>query len=170
MPLKSFQRTTPNQRVKMLKVFLLKLLLLWQTTFVYKFRAIGFGCRLDKDLFVMPNRVTLGNRCYIGRYSYLDGDISIGDNTMLASSVGIVGGDHKFLQKGALMIDGGREHWRATRIGNDVWIGYGAIILNGVCIGDGALVAAGSVVVRDVAPYTIVSGNPAIFLKNRFKD
>lgn len=154
----------------MLKVFLLKLLLLWQTTFFYKFRAIGHGCRLDKDLFVMRDRVTLGNRCYIGRYAYLDGDITIGDNTMLASSVAIVGGDHEFRQKGIFMIDAGREHWRATRIGCDVWIGYGAIILNGVSIGDGALVAAGSVVVRDVAPYTIVSGNPAIFLRNRFSN
>jgi len=50
-------------------------------------------------------------------------------------------------------------------IGNDVWIGTDCIILKGVHIGDGAIVAAGSVVVHDVAPYTIVGGNPARLLK-----
>lgn len=53
-------------------------------------------------------------------------------------------------------------------IGNDVWIGMNAIILRGVAIGDGAVVAANSVVTRDVAPYTVVGGNPARLLKPRF--
>ena len=55
-------------------------------------------------------------------------------------------------------------------IGNDVWIGYGATILNGVTRGDGAIVAAGSVVVKDVPPYAIVGGNPAKIIKYRFTD
>jgi len=151
-----------------MKKILLRLLLLWQTTVLYQFREIGDGCRLDRRLFVFPGRVSLGRRCYIGRYSYLDGDITIGDFTMLASHVAIVGGDHAYLEKGIHMIDSGREHWKPTVIGSDVWVGHGAIILNGLNIGDGALVAAGSVVVKDVAPYTIVAGNPARFIKNRF--
>lgn len=55
-----------------------------------------------------------------------------------------------------------------TVIGNDVWIGLGAIILRGVTISDGAIVAAGSVVVKDVPPYAIVGGVPARILKYRF--
>ena len=152
----------------MLKQMLLGALLLFQTTFKYRFRRIGIGCRLDKSLFIFPAKVSLGNRCYIGRYSYLDGDITIGDNSMLASNVAIVGGDHVFDVPGVLMIDGGREHWRATIIGMDVWIGYGVIILNGVTVGDGALVAAGSLVVHDVPPYAIVAGNPAKVISYRF--
>lgn len=152
----------------MIKKIILWALLFFQKTFLYRFRSIGKGCRLDKDLFVLPNRVTLGKRCYIGRYAYLDGDIIIGNCTMLASSVAIVGGDHVFNQKNTLMIDGGREHWKPTRIGSDAWIGHGAIILNGVCIGDGAIVAAGSVVTKDVLPFTIVGGNPAKVLNKRF--
>ena len=54
------------------------------------------------------------------------------------------------------------------KIGNDVWIGSGAIVLRGVTIGDGAVVAAGAVVTRDVASYTVVAGVPARFLKDRF--
>jgi acetyltransferase-like isoleucine patch superfamily enzyme len=55
-------------------------------------------------------------------------------------------------------------------IGNDVWIGFGATILAGVKIGDGAIVAAGAVVTKDVAPYAIVGGVPANTIKYRFSE
>lgn len=55
-------------------------------------------------------------------------------------------------------------------IGNDVWIGYRAAIMPGVTIGDGAIVGAFSVVTRDVPPYSIVGGNPAQLIRNRFDD
>lgn len=57
-----------------------------------------------------------------------------------------------------------------TTIGNDVWIGSNAIILRGINIGDGAIVAAGAVVTRDVPPYAVVGGIPAKVLKYRFSD
>ena len=53
-------------------------------------------------------------------------------------------------------------------LGNDVWIGHGAILLPGITIGHGAVVAAGAVVTKNVAPYAIVAGVPARFLKWRF--
>lgn len=55
-------------------------------------------------------------------------------------------------------------------VGNDVWLGWGATVLSGVTIGDGAVVAARAVVTRDVAPYTIVAGNPAVAVRQRFPD
>jgi acetyltransferase-like isoleucine patch superfamily enzyme len=55
-------------------------------------------------------------------------------------------------------------------VGDDVWIGYGATVLSGVTIGQGAIVAAGSIVTRDVAPYSIVGGNPAKLIKYRFAE
>lgn len=57
-----------------------------------------------------------------------------------------------------------------TVIGNDVWIGQNATILPGVHIGDGAIIGANSVVASDVAPYTIVAGNPAKLIRKRFDD
>ena len=63
------------------------------------------------------------------------------------------------------------ERWPTkgdTIVGNDVWIGYGALIMPGVTIGDGAIIAAGSVVTKNVLPYTIVGGNPAQVIRNRF--
>lgn len=55
-----------------------------------------------------------------------------------------------------------------VRIGNDVWIGREAMVMSGVTIGDGAVVGARAIVTRDVAPYSIVAGNPAAFVRNRF--
>ncbi|MCL4154773.1 UNVERIFIED_CONTAM: hypothetical protein GTU68_004383 [Idotea baltica] len=55
-------------------------------------------------------------------------------------------------------------------IGNDVWIGYNATIMAGITIGDGAIIATNATVVKDVAPYTIVGGNPAREIRKRFSD
>ena len=55
-------------------------------------------------------------------------------------------------------------------IGNDVWIGYEAVILSGVTIGDGAIIGARAVVTRDVPPYAIVGGVPAKIIRKRFSD
>jgi virginiamycin A acetyltransferase len=57
-----------------------------------------------------------------------------------------------------------------TVIGNDVWMGYEAVVMPGLTVGDGAIVAAKSVVVGDVPPYTIVGGNPAKVIRQRFRD
>ena len=55
-------------------------------------------------------------------------------------------------------------------IGHDVWIGHGAIVLPGRSIGTGAVIAAGAIVTKDVAPYTIVAGNPARMVRLRFPE
>ena len=57
-----------------------------------------------------------------------------------------------------------------TVIGNDVWMGYEAVMMPGVQVGDGAIIAAKSVVVSDILPYTIVGGNPAKRIRQRFED
>lgn len=62
------------------------------------------------------------------------------------------------------------DEMKPTIIGNDVWIGAFVVIMGGVTIGDGAVIAAGSFVNKDVAPYEIVGGTPAKFIKKRFSD
>ena len=57
-----------------------------------------------------------------------------------------------------------------TSVGNDVWIGHDVTIMPGVTIGDGAIIATKSVVTKDVEPYSIVGGNPAVLIKKRFDD
>src|SRR5690606_14412360 len=95
----------------------------------------------------------------------------IGDNGILGNRVAIVGKyDHHYQQVGtpirlASAIRNIHYSWKGigliTRIGNDVWIGYGATIMQGVTIQDGAIVAAGSVVTKDIEGYAIYGGNPA---------
>lgn len=65
------------------------------------------------------------------------------------------------------------ERWPVkgdTTVGNDVWIGYGALIMPGVSIGNGVIVAAGAVVTKNVPPYAIVGGNPAKIVRYRFDE
>ena len=64
--------------------------------------------------------------------------------------------------------DGELPYKGDTVIGNDVWIGYDVLIMPGVTIGDGAIVSSRATVVADVAPYTVVGGNPAKVIKERF--
>ncbi|MGO4406710.1 chloramphenicol acetyltransferase [Bosea sp. RAF48] len=71
-------------------------------------------------------------------------------------------------QDDAAFFDWRRAH--AVTIGHDVWIGHGAIVLAGRNIGTGAVVAGGAVVTKDVAPYTIVAGNPARPVRQRFSE
>lgn len=62
------------------------------------------------------------------------------------------------------------DHKGDIVIGNDVWIGYEAVVMAGVTIGDGAIIGARAVVTKDVPPYTIVGGVPAREIRRRFSD
>lgn len=84
--------------------------------------------------------------------------VEIGDGTQIGPGVQILTADHP--REPALRAQG-LEFGRPIRIGKNVWIGAGALIMPGVTIGDDALIGAGSVVTRDVAPGVTVVGNPA---------
>ena len=88
-------------------------------------------------------------------------EIRIGDNCLIGPDVGIYTAGHR-LQPEGRVLDG---YGIPITVGNDVWIGGHSTILPGVTIGDGAVVAAGSVVTKDVEPRTLVAGNPAVFKK-----
>ncbi|TPX34890.1 hypothetical protein SmJEL517_g02542 [Synchytrium microbalum] len=90
--------------------------------------------------------------------------VTIGDNVMFAPNVAIYAATHPL--EAEIRRDMGPELAFPVTIGSDVWIGGNSVILPGVTIGDGAVVGAGSVVTKDVAPYTVVVGNPAHFLKD----
>jgi acetyltransferase-like isoleucine patch superfamily enzyme len=115
-----------------------------------------------------PNGRSVGGRVRIGRYCSISANVEI-----------LTGGDHRvdwvstFPFRVRWGLPGAWEDGHpATKgdvtIGNDVWISRGACILSGVTIGDGAVVGAHAVVARDVAPYAIVVGNPAVEVRRRF--
>jgi phosphonate metabolism protein (transferase hexapeptide repeat family) len=124
----------------------------------------------------------------IGDYSYCDrfcdiANAEIGRFSNIASFVRIGATDHPmdraalhhFMYRSADYWDDAtdddaffaRRRSRRARIGHDTWIGHAAMIKPEVTVGDGAIVAAGAIVTRDVAPYTIVAGNPARHLRDR---
>jgi maltose O-acetyltransferase len=107
----------------------------------------GFNIRLGEDVFLNFNCVILDVI-----------DVTIGDRTQIGPAVQIYAADHP---RDAETRRAGLEFGRPVRIGSDVWIGGGAIILPGVTIGDGAVIGAGSVVTRDVGAGQTVMGNPA---------
>lgn len=114
--------------------------------------------------------VTIGDRVQFGEDCRVQCDIEFGSSVLIASNVSFVGkDDHISNLAGETIWNSGRGDSRKIYVGNDVWIGHGAIIIAGIKIGDGAIIAAGSVVVKDVEPCTIVGGNPARFIKNRFQ-
>ena len=89
-------------------------------------------------------------------------EVTIGDGTLIAPGVQILAADHP---RDAATRRAGLELGRPVHIGRNVWIGAGALVLPGVCIGDDAIVGAGSVVTRDVPAGATVAGNPARQLK-----
>ncbi|CAG8493775.1 7046_t:CDS:2 [Paraglomus occultum] len=89
--------------------------------------------------------------------------VEIGDRVRIAPNVSLYAATHSLNPADRLRADFGSAY--PIKIGNDVWIGGGAIILPGITIGDGATVGAGSVVTKNVKPYTVVAGNPAKFIK-----
>lgn len=121
------------------------------------------GASISKDFCA-------GAYSYVGSHSTICPKVTIGNFTMLAHDVMILGGDHNYKIAGIPTVFAGRDVTRPTKIGDDVWVGAGSIIMAGVMIGDGAIIAAGSVVTKDVEAYCIYGGTPAKKIKNRFSD
>lgn len=120
--------------------------------------------------FWSPHRHTiLGNNVGIGHNCHFLCDIEIGNKVLIASYCSFLNSDdHNYKVVGKTMWDSGRGDNYKIIINDDVWIGQAAIILSPVTIGRGAIVSAGSVVVKDVAPYSIVGGVPAKVISRRF--
>lgn len=110
-------------------------------------------------------KIKIGERFYANAYCHFLGDIEFGNDVLVGPKVVIWGRDHGINRHSPINT---QDHEvQKIIIGNDVWIGANSTILKGVKIGDGAIIAAGALVVKDVAPYTIVGGCPAKLIKER---
>lgn len=148
--------------------------------------AMLINCKIDKTAAIRQRSRIYNSE--LGRYSYIARECLI-QNTSMGSfcsisercSIGMPSHPTQFVSTSPVFLQGrnylkfnfAKEPYnneKKTHIGNDVWIGYGAMIKDGVYIGDGAIVAAGAVVSKNVEPYAIVGGIPAKLIKYRFDE
>ena len=112
------------------------------------------------------SKVKIGKHCHINENVFIQG-ATIGNYVMIAPNVTLLNSLHNYQKIDIPMIkQGGIENLNST-IKDDVWIGRNAIIMPNITIGEGAVVAAGSVVTKNVEPYTVVGGVPAKLIKRR---
>lgn len=129
----------------------------------------GAHCQWSTRFWSPHRHISLGDFVGIGHGCLFQADTEIGNKVMIACNVAfLTSDDHRFDQVGKAMWDSGRGDKFKIIIEDDVWIGHGVILLSPVRVGRGAIVAAGSLVVKDVLPYAIVGGNPARVIKMRF--
>lgn len=136
-------------------------------------KKLGLKCNskgtifIGKRLFTRNNINILadGGKIVLGNYIFLNHNVSItskcsitiGDFTKIGNNVVILDHDHNYIETGFICEN--------VEIGKNVWIGANSVILKGVCIGDSAVIAAGSVVNRNVESNSVVAGVPAKFIK-----
>jgi acetyltransferase-like isoleucine patch superfamily enzyme len=152
---------------------------------IYKSCSFTPGCKIGKNATVMDNCIV--NNANIGKYSYINRNTliqnaTIGNYCSIANDVMIGLGAHPLdmistspvfyrvhnpLNVTVVKQNSDFIEYKHINVGNDVWIGAKALIMDGVTIGDGAVIAAGAVVTKDVPAYAIVGGTPAKLIKYR---
>ena len=146
---------------------------------LWRNHKIGKGFHAGAHVLLgKKKKIEIGANCYMGRDTQIRCDAIIGDNVMFANHVAFIGRyDHHYQQIGVPMrfakhIGDSDYNWKGTNlrveIKDDVWIGYGSIIISGVLIGQGSIIAAGSVVTKNVEPFSIYGGVPAKKIGDRF--
>jgi len=136
--------------------------------------ALGDDCILEHNIYfkfdgiwqrgssiIIGNKVFIGNSCEFN----IRKSIVVGNNSLIGSGCRFIDHDHGTQLNKLIRDQQGSE--KSIKIGNDVWIGSNVIVLKGVEIGDGAVVAAGSIVTKNVLPNSIVAGIPAKVIQNR---
>jgi acetyltransferase-like isoleucine patch superfamily enzyme len=135
---------------------------------------LGENCRLEHNIYFHYDgiystgpSICIGDNVFIGsntEFNITD-NITIGEHSLIASGCKFVDHDHGF--KLGQLIKTQKSSKQAITIGSDVWLGCNVVVLKGVTIGNGVVVAAGSVVNKSIPPYEVWGGIPARFIKKR---
>lgn len=160
-----------NKRIFALK-YILNMLRTWYI-FHFRFPWVkykGFVRVMSHTSFAKGTNVCLGHNVQFGNYCNIATDLYIKNNVLCAGRVCFVGkNDHTFKTPGMLIWDGERGGKGTTIIEDDVWLGHNVTVVGPVCVGRGSIVAAGSVVTKNIPPCEIWAGVPAKKVGNRFQ-
>nr|WP_282133256.1 DapH/DapD/GlmU-related protein [Cellulophaga baltica] len=134
----------------------------------YLFKKIGKNVNIEhKAKFGYGTNIIIGDNSGIGINASIPPDTIIGSNVMMGPDCIIYASNHNFSRVDIPMIQQGHSKSKTTIIGDDVWIGGRVIIMPGKKIGNGVIVAAGSIVTKDLEDFGIYGGNPAKLIKKR---
>ncbi|HGL4294453.1 TPA: CatB-related O-acetyltransferase [Citrobacter sedlakii] len=140
--------------------------------FKYNINKVVYGvdCYFGRGVNLSKG-IKLGDYCYIGQYSYIGPNTIIGNFAIFADNVNFIGSDHRYdLPATPVILSGVPDNQPQTVIGDDVWLGHGVTIMRGIKIGNGAIVAANSVVTKNIPAYEVWAGIPARKIKERFNE
>ena len=116
-------------------------------------------------------KIVLGHNVQFGKYCSVASDLFVGNDVLLASKVSFLGGnDHVFNIPERTIWNSPRGQEKGIYIEDDVWVGNGCMLLGGITIGKGAVIAAGAVVTKNIPPCEIWGGVPARKIKDRFQN
>lgn len=130
---------------------------------------IGDRSYIAGGAIVRNTQLVMGADCSVNAYAVIAGKVTMGDGVRIASHASLYGFNHGYASVEQPIFRQPHTSLGIT-IGDDVWIGANAVILDGVRIGSHVVVAAGAVVTKDVADYAIVGGNPAKLLRSRLEE
>jgi len=174
MPDRVNDRTLEKVRNQLMEPTWKKILRKIYSTYLRKIYAIdplGEGFRWGKLWDVKKGVLKVGHFVYIGPNVQIIYPTVIGDLCMIAKGVQFIGDDHGFRQPGiptCITLPRNNPKDSMTIIESDVWIGQNAIVFAGLHIERGSIIAAGSIVTKDVQAYSIIAGAPAKLLHSRF--
>lgn len=135
------------------------------------FDQVGSNINIEKNVFFGGgHEISIGDDSGIGLNARIQGPLTIGKGVMMGPDVLIYTRNHEISRTDIYMIEQGDTEASPVIIEDDVWIGARVVILPGVTIGKGAVVASGAVVSKSIKPYDIVGGVPAKVIKNRLKE
>ena len=129
-------------------------------------KFVGKNVNIEKGA-KLQSGISIGNNSGLGINSDINGNVTIGENVLMAPDVVIYTINHAYKIKNKSIISQGYSNEKPVIIEDDVWICRRVMIMPGVKIGKGAVLAAGAVVVKDVPKYAVVGGNPAKIIKFR---
>ncbi len=130
----------------------------------------GDNCSLSENVEVRSRfeEIVIGNNCTINRNTIIIGKVYIDDDCLIAPDCVIAGSNHMFDEK--MKIRDQKVVSKGIHIHSDVWLGANVTVLDGVSIGEGSIIGAGSVVVNDIPNYSVAVGNPCRVIKQRYSD
>lgn len=139
-------------------------------SFIYPWVKYNGFVRVMKGTSFAKTKISIGDRVQFGQYCNIASDVKFGNSILIAGRVCFVGrNDHLSNIPGEFIWDGERGNDKSTIVEDDVWVGTNSTVIAGVNIGRGSIIAAGSIVTKNIPPCEIWGGVPAKKIKDRFK-